>query len=392
MKLLFYRYGSIIEPDVIDGFTELGFTVLEMTDEIMDKNLNPSDGVRNVGRFLDEKPVDFVFSVNFYPFLSEVCEIYKLPYLCWTVDSPVMELFARSIQNRHNRVFLFDKATYDELHPLNPDGIFHLPLAANVKARDRVIAGASRAAREKFAHPLAFVGSLYTEKNPYSRFRAEDSYLNGYLSGIQESQLKVYGYYFIEELLTDQIVEEFVSKFEGFYELPGESFLTKKYTLANLYLGTNISVMERDRVSRLLSEKYPFSIYTASDTKAYPKLKNRGLAKSLTEMPVIFHESKINLNITSKPIRSGLPLRIFDILSSGGFCLTNYQSELGEELQIGEHLACYTSLEELDELVGYYLEHDSKRREIAEAGYEYVKAHCTYPIRLTRMLELAFHL
>lgn len=392
MKLLFYRYGSIVEPDIIDGFSELGFSVLEMKDEVSDKGILPKDGVQNVGRFLDSHPVDFVFSVNFYPFISEVCEIYHLPYLCWTVDSPVMELFTTSIRNSCNRIFLFDRTTYDELSPENPDCIFHLPLAANVRAKDRVIRDASAAQRSRFAHPLTFVGSLYTEKNPYDRLDAEGTYLEGYLSGIMEAQLKVYGWYFIENVLTDRIVKDFVSHFKGFYELPGESLLTQKYTLANLYIGSKLSVMERDRICRLLSPKYPFYIYTGSNTADYPSLHNCGLAKSLEEMPIIFHESAINLNITSKPIRSALPLRIWDILGSGGFCLTNYQSELGDELQIGTHLACYTSLEELDELTGYYLAHENERREIAEAGYSYVKEHCTYPIRLTRMLEIAFHL
>ena len=392
MKLLFYRYGSIIEPDVIDGFRELGFTVLEETTEITNKTLTPQQGIKNVGQFLNQHPVEFVFSINFYPFLSEVCRIYRLPYLCWTVDSPVMELFSSSIRNETNRIFLFDRATYEELSPYNPDCIFHLPLAVNAKERDKVIRAASPKQREKFSHPLAFVGSLYTEKNPYQRLKAKDTYLEGYLNAIQEAQLKVYGYYFIEQTLTEEITKDFIRHFDGFYRLPGENFLTDRYTLANLYIGSNISVMERDRICRLLSPKYPFYLYTGSDTKAYPQLHNCGLAKSLTEMPVIFHESKINLNITSKPIRSALPLRIWDILSAGGFCLTNYQSELNDELVIGEHLACYTSLEELDSLVAYYLEHENERREIAECGCEYVKTHCTYPLRLTKMLELAFHL
>ena len=34
MKLLFYRYGSICEPDIIAGFQELGLEVSELTEEI----------------------------------------------------------------------------------------------------------------------------------------------------------------------------------------------------------------------------------------------------------------------------------------------------------------------------------------------------------------------
>ena len=42
MNLLFYRYGSICEPDFIEGFKELGNTVDELTYEMEDKNIPPS--------------------------------------------------------------------------------------------------------------------------------------------------------------------------------------------------------------------------------------------------------------------------------------------------------------------------------------------------------------
>ncbi|MFR2686903.1 MAG: hypothetical protein ACLTBA_13725 [Roseburia intestinalis] len=41
MKLLFYRYGSICEPDIIAGFQELGLEVSELTEEISNKSVSP---------------------------------------------------------------------------------------------------------------------------------------------------------------------------------------------------------------------------------------------------------------------------------------------------------------------------------------------------------------
>ena len=46
MRILFYRYGSICEPDIISGFQELGNTVDEITVEITNKSFLPGDGVR----------------------------------------------------------------------------------------------------------------------------------------------------------------------------------------------------------------------------------------------------------------------------------------------------------------------------------------------------------
>lgn len=390
MKLLFYRYGSICEPDIIEGFQELGFSVDEITTEIYNKQLQPSDCIQLVSQHLFDHPADFVFSINFFPAIAEVCHIFKLPYLCWIVDSPVMELYTTSVTYDTNRIFSFDNAICQEISPLNPGHIFHLPLATNVQQKDHLLADTSSADRKRFSAEVAFIGSLYTEKCAYDRLTNAPDYLTGYLDGLMEAQLKVYGYYFVEEALPDMIVAGFIDHFPGFYRLPGENYLSDRTTLAQLYIGTKIAAIERDRCMKLLSEKYPVSIYTGSDTSAYPKIKNCGFAKTLTEMPIIFHESKINLNLTAKSIRSGLPLRIWDILGSGGFCITNYQSELPELLPPGEYLDCYGSLEELDEKVYYYLTHDNERKEIAHNGYEYVKAHHTYPIRLTQMLQLAF--
>ena len=89
----------------------------------------------------------------------------------------------------------------------------------------------------------------------------------------------------------------------------------------------------------------------------------------MTEMPKIFHLSKINLNLTSKPIRTGLPLRIWDILSAGGFLLTNYQEEIPEYFEIGKDLEVYTSQEELLQKIDYYLTHEEERSHIAQNGY-----------------------
>ena len=107
-------------------------------------------------------------------------------------------------------------------------------------------------------------------------------------------------------------------------------------------------------------------------------------------MPIIFHNSKINLNITSKSIRCGLPLRIFDILGCGGFVLTNFQPELPELFVPGEDLIYYEDMEDLVYKTDYFLHHDAERREIAQKGFETVQTYHTYPIRLEQMLGMAF--
>lgn len=131
MNILCYRYGSIVEPDIIDGFKELGNQVSEICLEIYNKNTTPLEGLTALKDELMRHSYDFVFSINFYPFIAEVCNIFQIRYLCLTVDAPVLELFSNSIRLPWNRIFLFDRAQYEDFHPQNPECIFHLPLAGN---------------------------------------------------------------------------------------------------------------------------------------------------------------------------------------------------------------------------------------------------------------------
>ena len=93
-------------------------------------------------------------------------------------------------------------------------------------------------------------------------------------------------------------------------------------------------------------------------------------------MPKAFKCSKVNLNISLKTIRTGIPLRVLDILASGGFVISNFQEELAEYFRLGEEIITYGDIEELYYLVNYYLQHEEERKEIADRGLQRVKEMC----------------
>lgn len=390
MKVLIYRYGSICEPDIISGFETLGFTVSQITAEITNKNLSMNDSIKLVSEFLLDNPQDFIFSINFFPQISEICNIFHIRYVSWIVDSPVMELYTKSIQNTYNRVFIFDREQFNDISPLNPECVFHFPLAVNVEQKQSVITNASSITRRKYTSDVSFVGSLYTEKCPYDKLENVPAYLNGYLNGIMAAQLKIYGAYIINEALTDDIVSQFKTHLPGFYQSPLNSFLTDRDIVSQLYIGNKISALERTQVFDILSRNFSVDLYTGSNTSHLPFIHNRGFAKTLTEMPIIFHESSINLNITSKAIRSGIPLRVFDIFACEGFMLSNYQTELCELFDVGNDFDYYSSYDELVEKTHYYLEHNAIRKEMAHNAYEKVAQKYNYPLRLCELIELAY--
>lgn len=391
MNILIYRYNSICEDAVIRELKELGHTVYEVILEVENKSPSGQEILDAVVMGMEKSNADIIFSINYYPALSEIARVYKLLYYSWIVDAPVLELYSKTIKNRCNMVFIFDSELYREISVYNPYNIFYLPLAADCDFYQNAIRNASLSDVEKYTHNITFVGSLYTEKCPYDKVKNLSPKISGYLHGIMKAQEKIYGYYFVEELLSDELVDEFVKNYDGYYLAGEEDLLTKKRTLAQFYIGNKITAMERVDTFKYLSEKFEVDIYTASDTKEIPKLKNHGTIMTHTKMPIVFNKSTINLNPTSKPIRSGIPLRIFDLLACEGFVLCNYQSDLLNEFLPGEELDIYSSIEELEEKIRYYLSHMDVCREIAHNGYEKVSKYHTYSLRLEQMFRLGEH-
>lgn len=391
MNILFYRYGSICEPDIIASFKHLGFNITEDTREVYNKQLLPSDCIKGLNELLKQDTYSFIFSINFFPSVSDVCNIWGIPYLCLIVDSPVLELFSTSLANPCNKVFLFDRQLYNDFHHINPDGIFHIPLATNVRDNYATATMASAADRARFSSDISFIGSLYSEKCLYNQITLPEK-KRGYVDGLIEAQLLVYGYNFIEECVTPELIEAFCKVRPELINFPDSMKVDTKAVIAQHIISVKVAEQERLRYLKALSEHFNVDLYTGSDTYSMPLIHNRGFAKTNTEMPIIFHQSKINLNLTAKSIRSGLSLRIFDVLGCEGFLITNYQAELPEHFNIGEDLEAYTSLDDLMGKCEYYLSHDKERREIAHNGFEKVKKYHTYDIRLTQMLEIAFGL
>ena len=389
MEILFYRYNSICEPDLITAFQRLGITVVEETTQITQKKVSGSQIVDSVSGLIKKHTFLFIFSVNFFPALSDICDFFQIPYICWTVDVPVLELFSTAIKNKCNRIFLFDRSQYLYFRERNPEGIFYLPLATNVERWEKIISGATEAERRAFEADVSFVGSLYGEKNRYRQLKGLSEFAKGYVSGLVEAQLQLYGVNIVETSLSDELMAEMDKVVPDMHQpLYGNDRAAQRYMIAHSYIGYEIAQVERLRLLNALAEHYNVNLYTRSDTAGLVGVNVHGGVKTLTEMPIIFRESSINLNITMRPIATGLSLRVFDVCGCGGFLLTNWQEELPELYEPGLEVEYFTSQEELLDKADYYLKHDDERRTIAIRGYERTKREHTYDIRIAEMIRI----
>lgn len=148
----------------------------------------------------------------------------------------------------------------------------------------------------------------------------------------------------------------------------------KRYFCESMRLVRKCNEIERIKILETLQKRFPIVLYADDSAKKF--LKNVEIRPWLeygSEMPKVFYLSKINLNITSRSIESGIPLRVWDIMAVGGFCLTNYQPELEEYFEIGKDLDVYHDLKELQDKIAYYLKHEDQRIRIAINGYKKVR-------------------
>ena len=389
MNVIVYRYNSICEPDYIDALKAVGLTIIEDNSGIDDDgSMTLDDKLTHLGNLIADHMPLFIFSINFFPFVAMVCERVKIPYVCVSVDCPVLEIYNNAIKSPYNRVFLFDQKQYESVAPANPGHIFHLPLGGatlRMEETTKDVLG--------YDYDISFIGSLYTEKDPYNALSIPADIKNS-LEDKMLTQLKenIYGLEYIENTVTEEEIAAIKNADPDFY--------SSKLSIRNLdrqvaiddYLGYHITVMERKELLNTLAEgigNYKLDLFTTGDTSELsPLIRNRGIAKSFTEMPIIFKKSKINLNTTMRAIRSGLPQRIWDILACGGFLLTNYQPELDKFLVPGVHLETYRTLDELVEKAVYYLEHDEEREAIALKGYRKVCEEDTVLHRVISIIKI----
>lgn len=384
MKILIYRWNSYNYVDIVANLQAMGHTVELIEHTLVSYDEDEVFAARLKGILTEaEIPYDFVFTVNYYAVISDTCQRCGVKYVIWTCDNPLISMYHRSFFNDCNYVFTFDRTNYIEFKEMGAKHIWYLPLAVDAERQDALLQDADDL--YLFANDIAFVGSLY-ERNTYDKLEASlPNYLRGYFDAVIEAQLNISGGNIIESMLTVDVlqqVEEYfkLDKSEG-------SFADLGLIFSTTVLGFKVAAVERRRALAALARKYQVAIYTGSNTADLPRVEYRGSVDYWSQMPKVFHASKINLNFTIPNIKSGLPLRIWDVLGAGGFLMTNYQAELPSYFEIGKDLVCFESEQELVEKCGYYLTHEEERREIAENGYQKVKAGHSIRARLEELLE-----
>ena len=391
MNILIFGHCNFGTIDVEECFKDSGYRYLYVESDSYKDRVNKDFDVlfeKVFEKGIENQKYDCVFTFNYSPIISNNCNKRNIPYISFVYDSPQVQLYSYTVINSCNYIFIFDKTQYYELKKEGISTVYYAPLAVNINRINRMI-NENKNCENRFKADISFVGSMYNEKhNLFDRLKNLPPYVSGYLDGIIQAQLKVYGYYFIEELLKPDIIDALQKSVPA--EPNKDGVETTSYLYAYYFIARKLAELERKDLLSAVSKQFNTHLYTPNATPELPEIINCGPIDYYNHMPYVFNNSRINLNISLRSIRSGIPLRAMNIMGCNGFLLSNYQADFYDFFVPGEDMAVFESKEDLINKCDYYLEHDNERRQIAANGFGKVNEFHTYKVRLKEIFDVVF--
>lgn len=387
MRILFYRWGTFNEPVIESTLRDLGHFVKAVQAEDY-KRENTEDAITALARAADDYHADAFFTVDYFQIVAMAAKKQNIIYYSWLYHIPQWNLFSYAAQLPNNRIITFDSAQIQDLKQYHVHGMQYLSLAADKELLYNALKEATPEMLEKYRADVSFVGTLYeSSNNRFNTISAKAKECDTYKELIKMIKDKrfSYGKDVLYRGVSDEMVE-FLSK-EVDNENHNYFFAREEEIAIQSILARKITVEERKMMARTLAKEFDFKLYTISNTDKFPEINNCGPVDFAKQAPLVYNRSKINIYVTPRAIRSGIPLRVLEIMACQGFVLVNYQEDIASEFEDGKELVMYRNLNEMIEKVAYYLSHEDERKRIALAGYEKVIREYNYATKLRKILD-----
>lgn len=392
MRILYYDWDEFNGEDCRDAMRRLGYQVdiqksfknkYDVTPEIKKALFDRFDTAEKEG-----KPYDLVFTFNFFMNVSDICQERGMKYVAWIFDSPHNPLQSKSVRNSVNRVFVFDPAIYDEMRQQGIETVRFSTLAVNSERLQKLCEeiDAETDGIKVYLHDVSFLGTLYdNEFNFYDQITTLPPELKAYIDAVISAQEKVLG---IDLFSNEKLVNmDHLMSIRNYVEFENSGKVDFDYDKVLMdILRKKVTVNERRHILERMGQNFNTALYTQGDIRPIDGVVNLGVANYMKKMPTVFRRSKVNLNITLRTIREGIPLRVLDVLGAGGFLITGYQKGIAERFEDGKDLVMAQTPEDMVAKVQYYLDHDEEREEIARNGQRKVLEDYSYTKLLPEIL------
>jgi hypothetical protein len=373
--------GELFVDDLNDALEREGYACFRWDIE----RLIPAELETYVAKL---KPA-LVATINYRNKLSEACAELGLPLLCWEIDPTIDKLLPCAEPQPHSSIFTWRRAHLAQYTAAGFPKVHFTPLAASTHRRRPLVLSPEE--RAHYQADVCFVGASCMQQVPRFKAMLNDD-LQAYFrlldhadippaSEVLETFLARQRQEFSRFLLPE-LFQEHLQGFKPYLQAQG-----KHYEPA-IVLGELAAAEKR---LNYVANLAPFQVQVWGDpgwkTLTPHGVHYRGSAGHLRELTRIYNAAAIHVDIGRIYQPDIVTMRVFDVLACGGFLLAEYSEGLESLFELGEELICYQGLEELKQLVVYYLAHPEEARAIAARGKARVERDHTIQQRLQTMLK-----
>lgn len=348
--------------------------------EDVDKN---EEEQKALEEFIKKYKIDFVMSNVFSTPVAEITNRLGMKFVVWNMDSPAYSTWVPESAYDNCCLFYFDYREHELRRQRGYNNVYHLPLAADVVRGEQLLITDEEI--RKYGCDMSFVGGLYTQNiydEKIERFLPEQQ--NAFSEIIKKNALVWDSRK--QPYMPPELVQTVRETCPEMLAMPYE--MSDEYLLTTYFLDWKLTNVERTFLMELLAQQYDIHLYTRATEYVPDGVRRFPAIDAGTEVLKVYYASKINLNITLRSIASGVPARVFDIMSVGGFVISNWQEEIPELFVEDEEIVTYKTPEELIDKADYYLRHENERIRIGVNGYRKVKEQHTYEKRLAKIISI----
>jgi spore maturation protein CgeB len=373
--------GGLFVDDLVEAMRAEGFTVFMLDSAVL--------SIEEMAILVQQFQPRFLASINYRDGLAEFCHSKHLPLLCWEIDPALNAPAFCSTPTGHAFIFSYRQDNLSDFRRAGFTLVEYLPLAANPDKRVPLKLSNEECAR--FSAPLSFVGSSMMSQATKNRERFLSQY-QAFRANAADAHAE--GERILEELLAEQRRDFFRFVLPASVNKPLAEFA--RFRIASgfpedlvLLLG---EIAAAERRLALIAQLGHFGIHVWGDEgwrAAEGKgVRYRGSASHHYDLNRIYNASLINLDVGRLYQTDIITMRVFDVLACGGFILAEWSDALDKLFTIGTDIEAYSTLEELESKIAFYLEHPDAARAIAARGAALVREKHSIPARVRHMLRI----
>lgn len=385
MRILFAGSEKMQIPNIPIALGKMGHDVI-LYDKSMEYVEEHEEEYTFFRAFLEKSKPHFVISTIFFQIVAAYTYELDIKYAVYGMDSPHYAAWVPHFPTLPNVcLFCFDTKEIQQFHNRGYRNVYYMPLAAGISWADSV--RMTDEEKGRYRCDISFVGGLYGD-NAYDRYCNKlPEQLRESLVNILERSAFIWGG--IDRIMPSLMPEMVGQCQKAAPELCNYGFnMPDDYYFRQWTLARKLSNIERQLLLALIAEKYDFRLYTRENEIVPEGIRKYPPVNAMTEQLKVFSSTKINLNITLRSIESGVPLRVFDIMSRKGFVLTDYRSDASELFEEDSEIVMFRTPEEMLDKIDYYLAHDDQRKKIGQNAYEKVKKCYSYERQLEKMIKI----